>query len=306
MQQTRVWRPDWPCSIAAALAPHRRGAGDPTYRIIDGAHHRAFRTPQGLALMRVEPRSAAGDVHAEAWGPGAAWALEHLPRMLGADDDVTGFAPPQVLREAWRRHAHWRIGATGLVMDALVPAIIEQKVTGQEAFAGYRALVRKYGEPAPGPGEEMGLFVAPAPDRLRQVPSWEWLQFPVDGARSRPLLAAARVAPSLERAGRTTPEEFERRLTIIPGIGVWTSAEVRLRALGDADAVSFGDYHVAPDVTYALTGEVGDDARLAELLEPFRPHRARVVALVHLAGLGRPRRGPRMAPRSHLPISRRG
>lgn len=296
-----MWRPDWPCQVGAALAPLRRGAGDPTYQVLDGAHLRAFRTPDGPALLRVESRPADGEVVGTAWGPGADWALAGLPRLLGADDDVSGFEPPAVLREVWRRHAHWRIGATGLVMDALVPAIIEQKVTGQEAFGAYRRLVRRFGEAAPGPGADLGLHVPPEPARLRDIPSWEWLRLPVDGARSRPLVAAARVAASLERAGEQPPPEFERRLTSLPGVGIWTSAEVRSRALGDADAVSFGDYHVAKDVTWALTGEQGDDELLAELLEPYRPHRGRIPTLVMLGGLGRPRRGPRMAPRTHLP-----
>ncbi|RYE87614.1 MAG: DNA-3-methyladenine glycosylase 2 family protein, partial [Myxococcales bacterium] len=253
--------------MGAALAPYKRGAGDATYKVVDGAHHRAFRTPDGPVLLRVEARRAAGEVHGTAWGPGADWALDRLPRMLGADDDISGFEPPAVLRDVWRWHADWRIGASGLVMDALVPAIIEQKVTGQEAFGAYCTLVRRFGEPAPGPGLHLGIFVPPAPDSLREIPSWEWLRLPIDGGRSRPLLAAARVASSLERAGLEEPEEFERRLTSIPGIGRWTSAEVRVRALGDADAVSFGDYHVAKDVNWALTGEEGDDDRLAEVLE---------------------------------------
>lgn len=295
----RVWRPDWPCSVGAALRPLRRGAGDPTYRIIDGTHHRAMHTPVGSVTLSIAARNPSGEVHATAYGDGADWALAHLPRLLGADDDIEGFEPPPVLREVWRRHAHWRIGATGLVMDSLVPAIIEQKVTGQEAFAAYRALVSRYGEPAPGP--ELGLMLPPTPAALLRIPSWEWLKLPVDGARSRPVVAAARVASSLERAGGEDPLEFERRLTSIPGIGIWTSAEVRTRALGDADAVSFGDFHIAKDVTWALTGEQGDDQRLAEVLEPYRPHRGRIPVLVALAGLGRPRRGARMAPRRHLP-----
>jgi 3-methyladenine DNA glycosylase/8-oxoguanine DNA glycosylase len=143
--------------------------------------------------------------------------------------------------------------------------------------------------------------VQPDPETLRMIPSWEWLRLPVDGGRSRPVVAAARVAASLERAGATTPAEFDRRLRSLPGIGVWTSAEVRSTALGDADAVSFGDYHVGKDVGWVLVGEAVDDDALAELLEPYRPHRHRVQRLVELAGLGRPRRGPRMAPRTHLP-----
>ena len=296
----RTWRPDWPCPVGVVLGVHRRGGGDPTYRVLsDGSHARGLRTPEGVATLQVAMRNSEGDVVARAWGPGADWALDRLPRMLGADDDPEGFEPPAPLAQVWRRHQHSRIGATDLVMESLVPTIIEQKVTGQEAFAAFRRLVRRYGERAPGPGE-LDLWVQPDPATLRTIPSWEWLRLPVDGGRSRPLLAATRVASSLERAGAASAAEFDRRLRTLPGIGVWTSAKVRSTALGDADAVWFGDYHVAKDVGWALVGDAVDDDALAELLEPYRPHRYRVQRLVELAGLGQPRRGPRMAPRTHL------
>ena len=299
--RTRTWRPDWPCPVGSVLGVHRRGAGDPTYRVLpDGSHARGIRTPEGPAALVVGSAPASAEVHARAWGAGADWVLDRLPRMLGADDDPGGFEPPAPLAAAWRREQHWRLGATDLVMESLVPTIIEQKVTGQEAFAAFRRLVRRHGERAPGPAD-LELWVQPDPASLRSIPSWEWLRMPVDGGRSRPLLAAARVAPALERAGSLSPGEFDRRLRSLPGIGVWTSAEVRATALGDADAVSFGDYHVAKDVGWALVGEAVDDDALADLLEPFRPHRHRVQQLVARAGLGRPRRGPRMAPRTHLP-----
>ena len=92
-----------------------------------------------------------------AWGSGAEWVLDQLPRMLGADDDPSGFVPVhEPIALAWRRHANWRLGATDLVMESLVPAIIEQKVTGQEAFGAFRALVHRFGERAPGPPERGG------------------------------------------------------------------------------------------------------------------------------------------------------
>lgn len=299
----RNWRPDWPCPVAQVLAQHRRGAADPTYRVTaDGAHWRGIRTPEGTTTLRVAGDPAAGVVVGTAWGAGAAWVLDRLPRLLGAEDDPTGFVPTHpVLVEAWRRNRHLRIGASGLVLEALTPTIIEQKVTGQEAFAGFRALVHRFGERAPGPGADLRLWVQPSPAQLCRVPSWEWLKLPVDSGRSRAIISAARVAPALERASDCAVDEFDRRLRSIPGIGVWTSAEVRARALGDADAVSFGDYHVPADVGWALIGEPVDDAGLAALLEEYRPHRGRVQALVRLAGLGRPRRGPRMSPRVHLP-----
>jgi 3-methyladenine DNA glycosylase/8-oxoguanine DNA glycosylase len=301
-EHARTWRPNWPCPVGQILAQSRRGPGDPTYRIEGGRHWRGFRTPDGPATVLIEPRPAASAVEARAWGPGAVWALEALPGMLGAADDPTGFEPRlPILQQALRHHPHWRLGRTGLVMEALGPAIIEQKVTGQEAFAGFRRMVRRYGERAPGPGAEAGLWVQPTPAALRTIPSWEWLRMHVDPARSRPVVRAARVADSLERLTSVTTEEADRRLQSLPGVGRWTSAEVRQRALGDADAVSFGDYHVAADVGWAVRGTPMDDAELEEFLEPWRPHRGRVTALLALTGLRRPRRGPRMAPRSHLP-----
>ncbi|WP_340538302.1 DNA-3-methyladenine glycosylase family protein [Nocardioides sp. GXZ039] len=299
----RVWRPDWPCAVRATLGQHRRGGGDPTMRVEPtGRVWRGTRTPEGPATLLVEPRAAVGEVHARAWGPGAGWALDQLPDLLGHSDDWSGFEPRHpVLADARRRHPHARLGRSGLVMEALVPTIIEQKVTGQEAFAGFRMLVHRFGERAPGPGADRRLWVQPAPDVLRAIPSWEWLRLHIDPARSRTIVTAARVAGSLERLSQVSVEEADRRLRSLPGLGVWTSAEVRQHAFGDPDAVSFGDYHVAKDVGWALTGTPFDDAQLEEFLEPWRPQRGRVPALVAMAGLHRPRRGPRMAPRTHLP-----
>ena len=301
-EATRVWRPEWPLPMGQVLSILRRGSGDPTFRTDpDGTIWRGIRTPQGTATLRLQ-HAADGPVHASAWGEGAGWALDSVPAMLGADDDPTGFKAHHPFVETMQRHhAHWRITRTGLVMEALVPAIIEQKVTGQEAFAGFRSLVFRYGERAPGPGVDRRLWVQPAPETIRTIPSWEWLRMHIDPARSRAVVTAARVATSLERTVGLPAEEVDRRLRSLPGVGVWTSAEVRFRAHGDADAVSFGDFHVAKNVGWALTGDAVDDDGLAELLEPYRPHRYRVQRLVELAGAGRPRRGPRMAPRRHLP-----
>jgi 3-methyladenine DNA glycosylase/8-oxoguanine DNA glycosylase len=299
----RVWRPGWPCPVGQVLSVHRRGAGDPTYRTDpDGTLWRGIRTPEGAATLRIQAVPYDGTVHAAAWGNGASWALDNLPAMLGGDDDPSGFEPRHpVLVEVLRDHPHWRMSRTGLVMESLVPAIIEQKVTGQEAFGGFRKLVYRFGERAPGPGADRGVWLQPSPDTVRMIPSWEWLRLHVDPARSRGVVRAAQVAPSLERTVGLPADEVDRRLRSVPGVGVWTSAEVRFRVHGDADAVSFGDYHIAKNVGWALTGEELDDAGLAELLAPYRPHRYRVQRLVELSGLGRPRRGPRPAPRRHLP-----
>jgi 3-methyladenine DNA glycosylase/8-oxoguanine DNA glycosylase len=300
--QSRTWRTDRPVDLMLQLGCFRRGAGDPTFRrSAGGGVVRAAQTPDGVGTLHLVCRPAGSVVEARAWGPGAAWLLESVPGLLGEGDDPAGFVPlhPPVA-EAWRRFAGWRVPRSGLVLDALAPAIIEQKVTGQEAFSGYRRLVRRFGEPAPGPFGEQ-VWAPPTARQWALVPSWAFLTASVDPARSRALVGAARSAGRLEEAVSLGAAEARRRMRALPGIGVWTSAEVAQRALGDADAVSFGDYHVAKDVGWALTGQEVDDAGLAELLEPYVGHRYRVQALLSFAGQHRPRRGARMAPRRHLP-----
>jgi 3-methyladenine DNA glycosylase/8-oxoguanine DNA glycosylase len=299
--QRRVWRPDWPCHALGILGQQRHGGGDPTFRVQGEVVWRGIRTPTGPATLRVEAHARDAEVHAEAWGEGAEWALATLPAMLGADDDPTGFDSSlhPLVAEAHRRRPHVRFGAGHRVFEALVPAIIEQKVTGQEAFAGFRTLVHRFGERAPGPGRELRLWLQPSAETIRRVPSWEWLKLHIDPARSRTLVRAATVAGTLDRLTRA---DADARLRTLPGIGEWTAAEVRSQAFGDADAVSFGDYHVAKDIGWAVTGTPYDDEELRVFLEPWHPQRNRTVVLIHGLSGGRPRRGPRMAPRTHLPV----
>jgi 3-methyladenine DNA glycosylase/8-oxoguanine DNA glycosylase len=276
----------------------RRGGGDPTFQPDRGeGWWLGLPTPAGPSTLRLVQRADLGEVEAFAWGAGAQWALDQVPALLGADDDDSGFVAhhPQVAR-AHRRYAAWHVPRSGLVLHALVPAAIEQKVTGQEAFGGYRMLVHRFGSRAPGPGEARRLWVAPDAAAWAAIPSWEWLRASVDGARSGTAVRAARVAGRLEECAAMPADQARARLRAIPGVGVWTAAEVGQRALGDADAVSFGDYHVAKDVTWALTGEALGDAEMAELLEPYRGHRYRVQHLLELDADTRPRR--------HLPVRR--
>ena len=300
--QVRLWTPGRPLDVLAVIGVVRRGGGDPTFRRDpDGTIWRGIRTPQGPATLRLGPVSGAA-LEATAWGPGAEWALESLPAMLGDRDDATGFVAhhPKVA-EAARRFSGWRVPRTGLVLESLVPSIIEQKVTGHEAFGSFRTLIHRYGERAPGEGGARGLRVAPSATTWTRVPSWEWLKAGVDPARSSAAVRAAGAAGRLEQCVDLTLGDARRRLRAIPGIGAWTAAEVGHTALGDPDAVSFGDYHVAKDIGWALTGSEVDDDGLAELLEPYAGHRYRVQRLLELAGATRPRRGHRMPLRTHLP-----
>jgi 3-methyladenine DNA glycosylase/8-oxoguanine DNA glycosylase len=238
-------------------------------------------------------------IRATAWGPGAAWLLRELPGLLGADDDRAGFEPVHpVLRELAARHPGVRVGRSGRVLEALVPAVLEQKVVGVEARRAWRYLLLKFGDPAPGPAPA-GMRVPPPPAIWRRIPSWEWHRAGVEGVRARTIIGAAEVAGRLEEIVTMPSGAADRRLRSLPGIGVWTSAEVRQRACGDADAVSVGDYHLPSAVGWALAGRVVDDAGMLELLAPYAGHRHRAARLVELGGIRPPRRGPRMSVRDY-------
>jgi 3-methyladenine DNA glycosylase/8-oxoguanine DNA glycosylase len=309
-EQLRVWRPGRPVDLAATLGPLRRGGGDPTFLTEpSGALWRGVLTPDGPGAQRLAVRRD-GDVEARAFGAGAAWLLETLPTLLGASDDswaewegrVRGGEVPPVVRSGWRSHPGWRMPRTLRVWESLAPTVIEQKVTGQEARFAWRRLVRMHGTSAPGPADVIpaGLTVPPDPLSWQHIPSWEWHQARVGPERSRTLVTAAPRAAALERTLAVPLAHADAALRSLPGVGVWTSAEVRQRAHGDPDAVSVGDAHVGAQVVYALTGERdGTDQRMLELLEPFAGHRQRVVRMIELAGPARPRRGPRYAGLDH-------
>lgn len=286
----RAWRPPWPVDPGRTLAPHRRGAHDPAHRTTpDGAVWRASHTPEGPGTIRVLRR---GDViDALAWGPGADWLLEGLPALLGADDAPEAFEPRhEVLRVAALRAEGMRIGRTGRVFEALVPAVLEQKVLAVEAWRAWGHLLRRFGEPAPG---APGMRVPPPPEVWARIPSWEWHRSGAEAVRARTIIGAARVAARLEA------DPAERRLRTLPGIGVWTAAEIRQRAAGDPDAVSVGDYNLPGVVGWALAGRKVDDAGMLELLEPYAGHRHRVTRLLESTGTRPPRRGPRLPVRDY-------
>jgi 3-methyladenine DNA glycosylase/8-oxoguanine DNA glycosylase len=239
-------------------------------------------------------RSAPDTVDCEAWGGGATEFIDTLPALLGADDDAAGFAPDQpTIAAAHRRVPHLRLGRTGRVLEALIPAVIEQRVSGMDARRAWRRLVTAFGSPAPGPAPGH-LRVPPSAEVWRRIPSWEFHRANVDPGRARTVVGCAQRADSLERLSTRAPEQARAAMTFLPGVGEWTAAETAQRAFGDPDALSVGDYHVAKMVGWSLLGRPIDDPTMVELLEPLRPHRHRAVRLLEVSGLAvNPRFGAR-------------
>ncbi|GHC67626.1 DNA-3-methyladenine glycosylase family protein [Streptomyces cinnamoneus] len=298
---SRTWVPPGPYDLGRTLCVLARGPGDPAYRVTgDGAIWRASRTPQGPGTLRIT--AVDGEVHAEAWGPGADWLLETLPSLLGAADDPAAFTPRhRLVHETHRRNPGLRLARTGLVLESLVPSILEQKVTSDEAYRAWRLLLQRHGEPAPGPAPRM--HVMPDPRAWSLIPSWEWHRAGVDDKRAATIVRAARVASRLEEAAGMDDARASARLQAVPGIGPWTTAETLQRTNGSADAVTVGDLHLPRIVGYALTGTRGTtDETMLELLSPYEGQRHRACRLILLSGVAPPRRAPRFAPRDFTRI----
>ncbi|HZC71169.1 MAG TPA: hypothetical protein VE442_10780 [Jatrophihabitans sp.] len=291
----RSWDAGRPVDVFATLGPLRRGTADPAHRVdAAGRFWWACATPDGEGTLAVH--AAGSRVSGQAWGAGAEWLLERLPILLGAADDWSGLdvSAVPVLRETQRGRPGLRLPSTGLVLDSLVPAILEQKVTGQEARRSWRQLLRRFGTPAPGPVEAM--CVPPQARVLLDIPTWDWHLIGVDLRRQRTIRAAATVAARLEECTALPLAEAAARLRHVPGVGAWTAAETAQRALGHPDAVSLGDYHLPHQVVYLFTGRRrGTDSEMLELLEPWAGQRQRVMRLVEASGVLAPRRGPRFS-----------
>ncbi len=281
----------FPLDLDLTLGPLQRGPSDPTIRFGQDGLWRAARTPDGPVTLRL--RLDESRVVADAWGAGASWLVGRVPSLLGFDDQPETFKPAsRLLWDLHRHHAGLRLGRTGLVFEAMLPTILEQKVPGVEAFTSYARLVHALGEPAPG---DAGLMVQPSPQRLAATPYWAVHRFGIERRRFAVIQHAATRAARLESTTILEPAEARRRLMTLPGIGPWSAAEVSAVAYGDRDVVSLGDYHLPHQVAWALGGEVrGTEARMLELLEPYRGHRARVIRLLTLGGIQAPRFGARM------------
>ncbi|WP_018348486.1 DNA-3-methyladenine glycosylase family protein [Longispora albida] len=283
--------------FSATVGQLPMGGHDPCARFAEGAFWLAARTPDGPGSVSL--RQAGLSIEVEAYGAGASWLLDRAGQLAGLSDDLGDFAElaqaHPLVAELARLHRGHRLPATGQVFPRVLRAVFEQKVTGKEAYHAYSGTVRKFSERAPGPHE--ALWLPPDPAVIAAAPYWEFHPLGVEQRRADTLRRAAAEASRLERCSDTATAT--KRLLSIAGIGPWTAAEVVRASYGDADAVSVGDYHLPNTVAWALAGEArADDRRMLELLAPFAGHRARVCALLGLAGIGAPRRGPRMPLRS--------
>lgn len=285
-----------PIDVSLTFGPLTRGRFDPTSRVDGDSFWRAMNSPAGPVTFRVRVEARAASVTVDAWGPGSSWVVEHAAGVSGVADAPHEFRPPPGLVAALhRRLCGMRLLHTGCVLDIAVPTILEQRVTSLEARRSWQGLVRRRGTAAPGDPEHTPALLVPPPAAvLAKLPDWEWRHLGVEGRRSETVQRVAVAAARLDQAAAVDIATLDRRLRAVNGVGPWTAAHVTHLVSGDADAVPTGDWHLPHHVAFALAREArADDARMLELLEPFRPHRARVWRLI-VAGTRAPeRRAPR-------------
>jgi 3-methyladenine DNA glycosylase/8-oxoguanine DNA glycosylase len=295
--------------FAGTLAPLAMNRWDPCARIGGRKAWWAARTPDGPGTLHLTRTGST--LEATGYGPGAAWVAEHADAVAGLRDDIAAFAPlaaaHPVVRAALHDHPGLRLTQTRRPFAHVAPVVLTQKVTGLEASRTYLALARRFGHPAPGPFA--GLLLPPDPEELAATPYWGFHRFGLEQRRADALCRVAAVAARLDACPDAA--SATRLLMSIPGIGVWTAAEVTRVAYGDPDAVTVGDYHLPHHVVHAMTGEIragkrdatpsrisSADERMLEVLEPFRPQRARAVQLLLANGAAAPRFGPKSTVRS--------
>lgn len=295
-----VYAPRHPLDLRQTLSPLVRGNLDPTHRWDGAALWRTTNTPAGAATLHLI--GSGDEIHATAWGPGAEAAIAGVPELCGRGDDWSGMdlgAYP-LLAEVLRRSPGLRLPRTNAVFEALLAAVLEQKVTGIEAWRAWRYLLTRFGAVPPGPAPR-GMRVFPGAETWRRIPSWEWHRAGVGPQQSETAVRAASVASSLERTlalGRGGVAVAER-LRSLRGVGIWTAAETTQRSHGDPDSPSVGDYHLPAIVGWALVGAPVDDDGMLELLSPYAGHRQRVMRLILASGARKPARGPRMTVQDH-------
>lgn len=252
------------------------------------------RTPDGTGTLQLR-RVSDTTVEAEAWGNGSAWLLEQAPRLLGNDDDLTGFRPEGPIGDLWRR-APFRLARTDRPWDALIGGVLGQKVQVTKAVKSRRMLARRFGEPAPGPPNATSTgWILPSPATVAEMAYHDFHPLGVERKRAEILIRVARELRRVDDLTSRTPTQVTAWLQRIRGIGPWTAALVTAASMGDADAVPVGDFHIPNNVAWTIAGEPrADDARMLELLAPYAGHRWRVIRLAKSAGPA-PRYGPRLS-----------
>ena len=272
-----------PFDIDLSFGIQRFGAFDPTVGRERGLLRKAFDTADGPCVVEIRAEQDGLTLGAE--GASANEALADFASALAQDDGHGAFAPESPLLARLHRANHgMRLVRVPWRFDLAAVAVLQQRVTTTEAMQQWGRIVRKYG---PRVGDELRAF--PSAERVAQMASWQFEELGIDPKRARTMVVLARELVRRKTLAETDLAIVRARLAAVRGVGPWTTDMILGFAYGDPDALPLGDLHLPHLITWALARErPGSDARMVQLLEPYRGHRFRVVRLLWVGGVKRP------------------
>jgi 3-methyladenine DNA glycosylase/8-oxoguanine DNA glycosylase len=263
----------------------RFGIGDPTTRLTNNTFNQARWYPSGPATLRLTLRQ--DTIELDAFGPGARDAAGSATRLLGITD-----IPPQLIGHSAaerisQMHRGIRLSRCASFSAQLVTVILQQRIEWQQAARQWRRLCKAAGDPAPC-GD---LTLPPSFERLRDLTLLEFRKLNISEQQAKTIKEVGRIWKRIDGWAETSTQELRTRLSYVPGIGPWTTEMTLALYWAEADAVPLGDYALPHTVAYALTGRHrSDDKEMLDLLEPYRPHRGRLVRWIMGSNIAPPRR----------------
>ncbi len=209
-----------------------------------------------------------------------ATAVSRIRRLLDLDADpaavAAAFGPDPLLGPAVAAAPGRRLPGTVSPFELAVRAVVGQQVSLSSARSICGTIAARLGRPAdlaPGEGGAAGRSVLFP--RAEELAAADPSRLTLTARRAATVIALATAVadgttaldPGADR------DETERRLLEIPGIGPWTAAYIRMRALGDPDVFLPGDLVL----NRVLAGAPGPTPPIPTTWKPWRSY-----AVAHL------------------------
>ena len=208
-------------------------------------------------------------------------AVERTRQLLDLDADPVAvdaaLGRDPVLRRGVRRHPGIRVPGHVDGDEVAIRAVLGQQVSVAAATRLAAVLTERYGEAITTSGSLCRRF--PAAAVLAKLDPEE---LPMPRARGRTLveLCSALANGTVRLDAAADRDEVATSLRSIKGIGPWTVAYVRMRAMGDPDAFLPGD--LALRRALEQLGRPSDERGATDVAQAWRPYRS--YAMLHLWG----------------------
>ena len=289
-----------PYNMAATMSLLSLGPTDPTMQV--SAERVQLVTWAATAPLEITVERTSDRIRALAVGDRADldWAASKIVDWLGLE-----YHPPEPewfaqggapLKRLAKRLEGLRLPRSPLLFSRLIQIVLQQLISFEDAAYGWRQLVQRHGR------QHMpytGLSVPPSAKALAQLATHQYVECSVLPQHGRRIVELAKRAAKLERvwnggAGDDAVARTTTLLTKLRGIGPWTIGHIQGCGMAYSDAVTPGDYSLPHHVAHFFIGkERSNDEEMLQLLEPYRPFRFYVLALLQKGSKPPPRRGPR-------------